>query len=231
MPQTLGILAPCVPFKGRGLLSPLYPRSRAGNQAFSLTEVAMAIAVAAFALVSLVSLIPSGLSTFRSSMDTSVSAQIFQRIMSDAYQTDFSELLVQKPVDGASFFYRLPKRYFDDQGNEVEVKAPEAPTSEERRRIVYEANIRGSRPGNLNADQRAGGNARLTTLPSTGARYAPRDLSILTVQVANNPEGRKIEDDAKNPGLWESSDGRGGKVLVFTYSGVVARNGYNIPSE
>jgi uncharacterized protein (TIGR02598 family) len=186
----------------------------------------MAIAVAAFALVALVSLIPSGLGTFRASMDTSVTAQIFQRYISEAYQTDFSELIPATVSEGTPF-YTLPKRYFDDQGNEVKVGNAENPTPQERTSIVYEVNARGSTPGPRDASQSRSN--QLTTLPSTGARYNPRDMTILTVQVANNPEGRKIEMDPNNPSLWRTSDGRGGKVPVFTYSAVIARNGYNIP--
>ncbi len=88
------------------------PRSRRG--AFSLVEVVLAIGIIAIAFVAIFGMLPTGLSTFRKSVDNSLGTQIVQRITNEAKQTDFSTMIQQTaPV----------VRYFDDQGDEVETSA------------------------------------------------------------------------------------------------------------
>ena len=79
--------------------------------AFSLVEVTLALGIMSFALVSLIGLLPVGLSTFHDSVDSSTGTQIAQRLLDEAQQTDFDQLIAtaQKPT----------VRYFDDQGNEL----------------------------------------------------------------------------------------------------------------
>jgi hypothetical protein len=157
-------------------------------------------------------------------MDASTAAQIFQRVVSEAQETDF-DVLIAGEDSAAEGFYLLPKRYFDDQGNEVKVEDTNAPTPQERSKIIYEVKVRGSKPGKRDPSQH--GSEAFTSLPSSdGERYNPRDLTYLTIQIANNSEDREIELDSSDPDLWESSDGRGGKVPVYTYSAIIARNGY-----
>src|SRR5436190_20884425 len=71
---------------------PGYFRVRS-TSGFSLVEVVLAIGVVSFAFVTLFGLLPSGLTMFRKAMDISVGAQIFQKIVDDARQTDFSTLV------------------------------------------------------------------------------------------------------------------------------------------
>ena len=85
------------------------PLKRIGRGGFSLVEVTLAIGIVAFAFMAVLGLIPVGMKTFRSSINTSVSGQIFQRIVNEAQQTDFDTLTSTTP----------PIRYFDDQGNDV----------------------------------------------------------------------------------------------------------------
>lgn len=73
---------------------------------FSLIEVVMAVGVAAFALVTIIGLLPVGLSTFNKSMNTAVGTQIAQRVFSDMQVADFSSL-------------QTTNRYFDEQGAEL----------------------------------------------------------------------------------------------------------------
>jgi uncharacterized protein (TIGR02598 family) len=95
---------------------PSVTRKRA-SKAFSLVEVAMAIAVVAFAFITLYALIPSGLKTFRQSIDNTVGSRIAQRLINEAQQTDFPSLV-------ANTVY--PLRQFDDQGNEVTTEPDKA---------------------------------------------------------------------------------------------------------
>ena len=80
-------------------------RKRSG---FSLVEVTLALGMVTFSLLSLVSLVPMGLTTFHKAVNTSVSSQIVQHVVTDFQQTDFSALSQQNPVI-----------YFDDQANEL----------------------------------------------------------------------------------------------------------------
>lgn len=69
----------------------------------------MAIGIVSFAFLTTLGLIPTGLKTFRSAIDTSVGGQIFQRVINEAQQTDFDKLVGSTPA----------VRFFDDQGNEL----------------------------------------------------------------------------------------------------------------
>lgn len=62
------------------------------TQGFSLIEVTIALGVVSFALIALFGLLPTGLTTFRSSIDRSVASQIAQGILSNARQTEFTNL-------------------------------------------------------------------------------------------------------------------------------------------
>ena len=84
-------------------------RRRAG---FSLVEVVLAIGIVSFAFVGMFGLLPAGLNTFRQAIDNSVGSQIVQRLVNEAQQTDFPELI--KITTAAPSV-----RYFDDQGNEM----------------------------------------------------------------------------------------------------------------
>lgn len=77
---------------------------------FSLIEVVLCIGIVAFAFLAILGLLPTGLTTFRQAIDHTLGAQIVQRLVGDAQQTDFPTLIA------ATAPYR---RYFDDQGHEV----------------------------------------------------------------------------------------------------------------
>lgn len=90
-----------------------FPRMTRGSrlpllklEGFSLIEVVLAVGVAAFALVTIMGLLPVGLSTFRSSMNTAVGSQIAQRVFGDLQVADFNGLT-------------STNRYFDEQGNDL----------------------------------------------------------------------------------------------------------------
>jgi len=81
--------------------APLFPM----RQAFSLCETVIALGIVAFGLVSLLGLMPVGLSTFRSAMDASISSAIVQQVVSDLQQSD------AESVQGTVL-------YFDDQAGQ-----------------------------------------------------------------------------------------------------------------
>ena len=201
-------------------------RSRARpdwRRGFSLVEVALAIAVLAVALVGLLALMPSGVGNFRKAMDTSITAQIAQRILHDAEQSEFDALVdlshLPPDPDGMSycperFSFRAPKvnnpawRYFDESGTEIHPASTDGKLSvSERRLIVYQVNTR-IRP-----------RAELPTINESSGHVAQ-----LTVQVARNPGNVElpIENNEEVP---EHNLFKGGiSVPVFTYCALIGRN-------
>lgn len=82
------------------------PRESFLHGGFSLVEVALAVGIAAFAVVSLLWLLPSGLTMFRGAMESSVGARISQQVFHDVQISEFGSL-------------QSCYRYFDDQGREI----------------------------------------------------------------------------------------------------------------
>lgn len=202
---------------------------RTEAKAFSLVEVVLAIGVVAFAFVAIFSLLPVGMGVFREAMDTSVSAQIVQRVVGDATETEFDSLIDPAKNGGASAgnYYALPVRYFDDQGTEVKVSNPAVPTAAERQGppgILYWVRVRGSFPGE--ADPTSHKSNFPTSLPSKGgARFNPRDSTFLTVEIAGNPAGRNLDIDTSTY-LIDPAKAKTAGMRLQTFSVVVTRNGY-----
>jgi uncharacterized protein (TIGR02598 family) len=84
---------------------------------YSLVEVMVAVGMVSFGIIAMVSMMPSGLSTFRNSMDRSISSQIAQRIVNEARQTDFATLT--NFTGNSTFNYRQ----FTDEGDETTLGA------------------------------------------------------------------------------------------------------------
>lgn len=202
-------------------------RADSSIAAFSLVETALAIGVIGFAFVSLLTLLPVGLANFRSAIDTTVCAQIFQRVISDAEQADFDRL-TGMGLRGLGDFYVLPNRDFDDQGNEVVPRTPGLPSPMEGQQIIYQVHVRGSVPGANGVDVK--GPERFTSLPAAGGgrRFSPRDSTFLTVQIAHHPGGAPLPMNALL--LWEMPRSREESLALTTFSAVVARNGFPRPA-
>jgi prepilin-type N-terminal cleavage/methylation domain-containing protein len=193
------------------------------RRGFSLVEIALAVAVLAIALVGLLALMPSGVGNFRKAMDTSVTAQIAQRILQDAEQAEFDALvdMAHLPPDpeGLSycperFSFRAPKvgqpawRFFDESGLEIYPMSKDGKlTVSERRLMVYQVNTR-IRP-----------RAELPTINESSGHVAQ-----LTVQIARNPGGIELPIEL-NPGIPEHNLFKSGiNVPVFTYCALIGRN-------
>lgn len=154
-----------------------FPRSKA---AFSLVEVALAIGIVATVIVVLIGLFPSGLSTFRQAMNTSVGGQIAQQILSEAQQTDFDVLTDAKtnPNPAPYFTFLKPDRYFDEQGSEVIPASTAILSTSEKQRIVYWVRTRVSPKSDL---------------PGTGPTTVNMStLATVVVQIANNPGNQAL---------------------------------------
>jgi uncharacterized protein (TIGR02598 family) len=109
-------------------------------------EVTIAIGIVSFAFLTMLGLIPTGLKTFRSAIDTSVGGQIFQRVINEAQQTDFDTLVGSVPA----------VRYFDDQGNELD--------SSLAGRAIYQVNTRILPSTALTTTGAAASNASVATI-------------------------------------------------------------------
>ena len=206
------------PFPPQYSLAP--SRRRSTIRAFSLIETAIALGIVAFVLVALMGMLPVGLSSFRQSIDATVCAQIIQRIVSDAEQSDF-DLLSKKATSTDATFFVLPTRYFDDQGNEIVPAAASGPTAAEWQRIIYQVRVRGSQPGP--PDSSAAPAANFTSLPQEGTRFHPRDSSFLTIQIANNPGNRTLPVGTEQ--LWSATEAKKMGLALTTQSAIVTRNG------
>jgi uncharacterized protein (TIGR02598 family) len=170
-------------------MTPLPPRNvrRQNAKGFSLIEVAIAVGILAVALVALLGLLPGGMNNFRKAMDTSITAQISQRILHDMEQAEFSEVvdLIHLPTDPTSycpphFSFRAPTvqapalRYFDEQGEEVIPKNVKL-SDDEKKAVVYHVNVR------------IIPRAELPMINETAAQVAQ-----ITIQVARNSGNRDI---------------------------------------
>ena len=132
---------------------------------YSLVEVMVAVGIVSFGIIAMVSMMPSGLSTFRNSMDRSISSQIAQRIVNEARQTDFTTLIGYS--GNASFEYR----YFTDEGDEV--------LSGDSRPKVYAAFTEINSP---------------ILVPQGNTTFSNSNVARVRVRVANNPRTESSEE-------------------------------------
>lgn len=83
------------------------------NQAFSLVEVTLSVAIAALALITLLGLLPQGLEMSRKTSELTNNSHILEQIVRDLENAQYSTLPVTKV-----------RRYFNDQGSEVQQGDP-----------------------------------------------------------------------------------------------------------
>ena len=192
-----------------------------GNGGFTLTEVAIAIGIAAFAFVTLLSLLSAGLGQFRSAIDAQTGARILQRIVSDAEQADFDQLL-STATRSTTDFYVLPIEYFDDEGNLIPTVGGTPPSGANAVKVVYQAHIRGSQPGPAAID----GVAHFTSLPAAAGnvRFSPRQSSILTIQIVHDPALSNLPETGAL--LWDDGAAANHGFRLKTFSAVITRNGF-----
>ena len=179
----------------------------------------MAIAVLGIIVVAMMALIPAGMGQFQTAMDATISAQISQRIITDAEQAEFDKLTAQ--VDNTNqIFYVLPARYFDADGTEIVSTVGGRPTGKDLTRLVYVTRVRGSYPGPADSD--AGGDY-FTALPGEGGLrpFHPRASSFLTVQVAQNPALRDLPVETATL-LWKKNS-----APMNMYTAVITRSSYS----
>ena len=82
------------------------------ERAFSLVEVTIALAIVTFAVVSVMGLLPTGLTTMRTATDQTTVAQIAREISAEVLLTPFGEL--------DSYISAHGTRYFDSEGGRTD---------------------------------------------------------------------------------------------------------------
>jgi uncharacterized protein (TIGR02598 family) len=208
-------------------------RNSTAQRGFSLIEVVLAVGVVAFAFVAILGLIPAGMGQFRQAIDTSVCAQIAQRVINDAQQAEYATLIDEKnlPVSLQNFAFRMPTvalsdsnharcmRYFDEQGNEVIPTNPANNTFSSsatdkalQAKVTYYVNVRVVPNG---------------IIPSgNGQFYYGPHMATLTIQVAYNPGNLPITVSSSSGTssdplrkLWIKTPG----INMITYNAQIAR--------
>lgn len=81
--------------------------ARLRRQGFSLVEVTISLGLVTFAAMSVMALLPTGLSVMRSAMDQTIEAQIVRTIAGQAVVSNYDNLTAASPL------------YFDDEGMPV----------------------------------------------------------------------------------------------------------------
>lgn len=176
--------------------------TRGGKGGFSLVEITIATGIAAFGLITLLGLLPSGMTTFRDAMNVTVSSQIAQRLIKEAVQTDYDTLV--NVASGTTPAPDVPvikdRRYFNDEG--VELQAADAA------KAVFHAHIR-VMPG--------------TGLPAVGGTVDNTSLATVTVQVALNPSNRNLAVIGGSGSPLSGTLDPAGKVPFVTYTSHIAK--------
>lgn len=182
---------------------------RRACSAFSLIEVAIAVGIAGFAFISVFGLVPTGLNTFHQALDCTVRSTIIQRVLADAQQADFDELIQDSTgtlISGIGATGNKAIRYFDDQGNEVVPATPGSPNVQEKQKIAYWVNTRIMPVTGM----------PVPTVPPPPEASNPK-LATVTIQVANNPANRAIASGTNH--FWNDRT-----VPIFVYCRLVARS-------
>lgn len=198
-------------------------RTRTGG--FSLVEVALALSIVAVALVSLIALMPSGAHSFRRALNTTICTQIAERIISDARNSDFSQLINETDLLSKSvlpmasdrpYTFRLDTKYFDDQGREIIIETGSEPTPAQKARVTYQANTRIMLSPILPQKK-----------VMTGSTVRSPGIAQMTIQIVEIPDMRVIPlhpgnpDDPAEPNrnLWKVPAG----AETFTTSAMISR--------
>ncbi len=94
---------------------------------FSLAETAIAVAIAALGMISIIGLLPQGLEMSRRTAGMAAESRILQQVTGEIQAENWNDLLTKYP-SGA-----VPNRFYDDQGLVV--------TAQDGLRVAYVARI------------------------------------------------------------------------------------------
>ena len=131
------------------------------SSAFSLVEVVLALGVTSFALLSMVALIPLGLTEAREATDSTTESQIVQYARNEIEMTPFTNLSAWAGTNS----------YFDNQG---------LPTSKGSAEQIYTVSY-----GVTNVAMSTGGNAANAMYLNTGPNSTSTNAMVVQVNIVN----------------------------------------------
>ncbi len=129
------------------------PRTCHGCGGFSLVEIATSIGIIAFAFISLIGLLPTGLQVFREAIDSSNETWIEQRLNSMVQVTPWARI---EELEKFRFYFDEEGR-LTDRTSPDESSAPEEQSVENRIYAVKLLTAKPLRPGDSSAVAIAGG--------------------------------------------------------------------------
>lgn len=166
------------------------------SAAFSLVEIVLSLGIVSFAFVGVMGLLPAGLEVFRTSMSASIGAQLVQRVLNEAQQTDFAVLTGGE--EQPPYHELIRARYFDGQGNEL-------PAARSRESVYHLRAVVQNLP---KFPDGAGKNT-----------IAMNDLATVVIQVATNPGQRPLPTDPATL-LWKTTP----NVPIQSYPALVSHH-------
>ena len=113
----------------------LLPRRDASDAGFSLIEVTLAIGIIAFAFVALFGLLPTGMQTFRASVDATNDVTILQDMNAMVQVTGW------KNIDSLDSTGTGDVYYFDEEGRRTDTKKNQTSEPEVKARRLYQAKL------------------------------------------------------------------------------------------
>jgi uncharacterized protein (TIGR02598 family) len=111
------------------------PKSPHASQGFSLIEVTLAIGIIAFAFVALFGLLPTGLQTFRGSIDQTNDTNILQDINSMVQVTAWKNIEKLDATKGGDIYY------FDEEGRRTDTKDHQSTDRAVKNRRLYQVKL------------------------------------------------------------------------------------------
>jgi uncharacterized protein (TIGR02598 family) len=100
---------------------------RRQQHGFSLVEISLALGIIAFAFIALLGLLPIGLQTFRTAIDTGNEARIVQSLFSRLLATEFEKVQTLDFENSKEIFY------FDEEGMPTDTSLQAVPSLENQR--------------------------------------------------------------------------------------------------
>ena len=104
-------------------------RTPKNRSAFSLVEVVIALGVVSFAVITLLALIPTGLSGFQQAQTSSVETQIVQQLNTELQNTPYAALFDTNSGAGTNtaVFGATGARFYDMEGDLTNTSSPNLP--------------------------------------------------------------------------------------------------------
>ena len=111
-------------------------RRAASDAAFSLIEVTLAIGIIAFAFVALFGLLPTGMKTFRASVDATNDVTMLQEMNAMVQVTGWSKIDGLDSTKGSGDEY-----FFDEEGRRTDSRKNQASAPEVKARRLYQVKL------------------------------------------------------------------------------------------